>query len=296
MLHAVRPSWYISFVATKRRWTDEQLAQAVAKASTYALVMAQLGLRPRGGNHRRVKQRIEELALDTSHFTGFRGAIGRPWSDEELREAVRAARCFRDVLTALGIVHDEAMEKKVRRRIRLLRLDASHLRSQRGRPRRRPRWSDDELRRAVAASRSIAGTLRQLGLVPLGGNYDQVKRRIAELELDVTHFTGKGWNRGATARPRPARSLDEVLVADRWTSSTGLKQRLIREGLKQPMCELCGWSQPRSCDGRIPVELDHVNGDKTDNRLANLRILCPNCHALQPTHRGLNKRTRRLRG
>ena len=187
------------------------------------------------------------------------------------------------------------MEKKVRRRLRLLRIDASHLRSLAGRSRRRPRWSDDDLRHAVTSSRSIAGTLRLLGLVPMGGNYDQVKRRIAELELDISHFTGKGWNTGAAAKPRAARSLDEILVSDRWTSSTGLKQRLLREGLKQPICELCGWSQPRSCDGRIPVELDHVNGDKLDNRLENLRILCPNCHASQPTHRGLNKRTRRLR-
>jgi 5-methylcytosine-specific restriction endonuclease McrA len=46
-------------------------------------------------------------------------------------------------------------------------------------------------------------------------------------------------------------------------------------------------------DGRIPVELDHVNGDKSDNRIENLRILCPSCHSLQPTHRGLNQKQRR---
>ncbi|MGB4076287.1 MAG: HNH endonuclease [Minisyncoccia bacterium] len=39
----------------------------------------------------------------------------------------------------------------------------------------------------------------------------------------------------------------------------------------------------------MPVELDHVNGDRHDNRIENLRILCPNCHSLKPTHRGRNK-------
>ena len=44
----------------------------------------------------------------------------------------------------------------------------------------------------------------------------------------------------------------------------------------------------KSIDGRIPLELDHINGDRHDNRIKNLRILCPNCHSLQPTHRGRN--------
>ena len=71
-----------------------------------------------------------------------------------------------------------------------------------------------------------------------------------------------------------------------------LKQRLFRAGLKTEKCEMCGWAA-QAPDGRIPVEIDHMNGDKTDNRIENLRILCPNCHALQPTHRGLNRKRRK---
>jgi 5-methylcytosine-specific restriction endonuclease McrA len=67
--------------------------------------------------------------------------------------------------------------------------------------------------------------------------------------------------------------------------------RLFAAGLKKRECEVCGWAEV-SADGRIPLELDHINGDKNDNRLDNLRILCPNCHSLQPTHRGLNQRRR----
>lgn len=72
--------------------------------------------------------------------------------------------------------------------------------------------------------------------------------------------------------------------------SNTLRRRLFKEGIKEPKCELCGWAET-SIDGRIPVELDHINGVRTDNRLDNLRILCPNCHSLQITHRGKNKRT-----
>ncbi|MBA3391936.1 MAG: HNH endonuclease [Deltaproteobacteria bacterium] len=137
--------------------------------------------------------------------------------------------------------------------------------------------------------------LRAIGLVPAGGNYDQVQRRMRELGLDTSHFTGAGWNVGGKFRPRVRWPTAEVLVADRWVGSHTLKKRLFREGLKTSACELCGWAERRGHDGVIPVELDHVNGDRNDNRIENLRILCPNCHALQPTHRGLNKRSYRDR-
>jgi hypothetical protein len=99
-----------------------------------------------------------------------------------------------------------------------------------------------------------------------------VNRRIAELALDTSHFTGSRWNLGGSFVAVPAIPLEEVLVAGRYTASYDLKLRLFRAGLKKPMCELCGWAQAAP-DGRIPVELDHANGDKNDNRLENLRIV-----------------------
>jgi hypothetical protein len=130
-------------------------------------------------------------------------------------------------------------------------------------------------------------------LIPAGGNYDHIQRRIEDLCLDTTHFTGQAWNVGMKFDIRPITPLEEVLVANRWTSTHSLKLRLFNEGLKEPRCERCGWAEHAS-DGRIPVELDHISGDKSDNRIENLRILCPNCHALQPTHRGLNQKRRRV--
>jgi len=100
---------------------------------------------------------------------------------------------------------------------------------------------------------------------------------------------------GGKHNPRPAWPLEQILVADRWVSTHTLKKRLLREGVKEARCELCGWARARPSDGVIPLELDHINGDKNDNRLENLCVVCPNCHALQPTHRGLNKKTRRQR-
>ncbi|HKP51497.1 MAG TPA: HNH endonuclease [Chloroflexia bacterium] len=59
-------------------------------------------------------------------------------------------------------------------------------------------------------------------------------------------------------------------------------------------CEECGWAR-RAVDGRLPLELHHMNGNRYDNRLENLIVLCPNCHSLKDNHRGLNKGNYRQR-
>jgi len=69
-------------------------------------------------------------------------------------------------------------------------------------------------------------------------------------------------------------------------TSDKLKKRLIRDGYKKNVCEICGINKWRQ--QKIPLELDHINGDRFDNRIGNLRILCPNCHSIQPTNSGKN--------
>jgi hypothetical protein len=54
-------------------------------------------------------------------------------------------------------------------------------------------------------------------------------------------------------------------------------------------CSRCGWSERHPKTGKVPVEVEHIDGDWQNNRLANLTLLCPNCHALTPTFRGLNR-------
>ena len=213
------------------------------------------------------------------------------FDDDELAQAVASATSYWAVARKLRPMRPRGTYKSAQRRVRELGLDTSHFTGQSPKP---VRWSETDLRSAVASSTSLSQVLRKLGLVPAGGNYDHVQRRITALSIDVSHLTGQGWRSGSIKPVTPARPLEEVLVKGYFTASHHLKNRLLRAGIKQPVCELCGWAKAAP-DGRVPVELDHINGDRNDNRLVNLRILCPNCHSLQPTHRGLNQRRVRER-
>ena len=159
---------------------------------------------------------------------------------------------------------------------------------------RRKSWNDIDLKKAVKNSRSLREVIIRLNLVPAGGNYEQVQTQITFLKLSIVHFQGKGWRKGSKIPIVPALPLKEIMVAGSHYQSFKLKKRLFAEGIKEQKCEECGWAK-RSADGRLPLELDHINGDRHDNRVENLRVLCPNCHSLQPTHRGRNKKGRNVR-
>jgi hypothetical protein len=149
------------------------------------------------------------------------------------------------------------------------------------------RWERKRVLSVVHKCTSIRSALKELGLTPAGGNYKTFHRYCKENQIDITHFKGHAWSRGLKITCRPGAPLNEILILGRNYQSYKLKKRLINEGIKEERCEECGWCE-RSSDGRIPVELDHINGNPRDNRLQNLRVLCPNCHSLKPNHRGKN--------
>lgn len=157
----------------------------------------------------------------------------------------------------------------------------------------RNKYTKEQLEEAVKTSWSIAGVLFKLNMRPCGGNYLTLKQKFIDWNIDTLHFTGKAWNQGERYRkikePAP---LVEVLIKDSNKynlCSHNLKNRLIKEGLKQARCEKCLLSE--WLGKPIAIELDHINGERTDNRLCNLRILCPNCHAQTPRYRGKHKNT-----
>jgi hypothetical protein len=132
----------------------------------------------------------------------------------------------------------------------------------------------------------MAQAIRALGLRGVGGNYRTVGRAIALAGLDTSHFGGQAWSKGVVLGPR--RPLAAYLSNEFPIQSHALKLRLISEGVFTRMCNRCRGTDWLGLP--IPLELEHRDGNPLNNRLENLELLCPNCHAQTPTYRSRNRK------
>lgn len=135
-------------------------------------------------------------------------------------------------------------------------------------------YTDEQLIEYSKKVKSLSGLLKMIGKRPAGGNFANLKRLIQKLNINTDHWTGQGW------------SKDQQLKDWKdYTKVEGLKPHLIkRRGLKCENCELTEWE---NCS--IPLEVHHIDGNRTNNNLNNLQLLCCNCHALTDNWRKIKK-------
>lgn len=140
----------------------------------------------------------------------------------------------------------------------------------------------EELEQLVKTSNSFSEILRKQNKSISGTAVKILKDKLDNYEISYLFLNEK-----EIGKQIP---LEEILVENRNYNSSTLKKRLIESGLKEDKCELCGCSNEWNGKPLI-LQLDHINGNHSDNRLENLRIVCPNCHSQTETFS--NKRAKK---
>lgn len=141
------------------------------------------------------------------------------------------------------------------------------------------KWTDQELRNAVAEAKNMSDVLRKLQLSIRPGNYDTLKKYCIKLNISTAHFTGKAHGK---TKPQNKATNDEMFTQKSLCGRNAVKKRIIKDKLIPYTCAKC--NNPGSWN-LLPLVLvlDHINGKNTDHRLSNLRFLCPNCNSQIPT-------------
>ncbi|KOG11472.1 MULTISPECIES: HNH endonuclease signature motif containing protein [Streptomyces] len=205
------------------------------------------------------------------------------YTKERLEAATLGARTLTEALERLGVDPRSGSRRYLHDRMRKLGVDTSHF------EREGTRWTRAALAEAAAASTNMCEVLRRLGVDVVGGQHTHISRRIKAYGIDTSHFRPPS-RRGETRRPRTPAALlvEQTGPRTRRVPRDRIAWAMAESGVRR-QCALCG--NKAVWFGRpLPLEVDHIDGDWRNNRIENLRFLCPNCHSTTDGYRGRGKR------
>ncbi|MGW8379991.1 HNH endonuclease signature motif containing protein [Streptomyces sp. ODS28] len=256
----------------------ERLEGAAADSRSYVDLLRRLGVPPGSRTKAYLRRRLVHYGIDTSHFADepLPERPRRSYPRERLAESAARCHSIREMLVHMEVPSEGWSYTHIRKQLDRYGIDTSHFTSGR---RHREVLPLERLVPAVASARSLRRTLLLLSLPDTGAGRELVKRSIDEHGLSTEHFTGQAH---ASGQPSPhRRKAADVLVrrprGQARTQTATLRRALDETGVPH-LCAACGLGDMWQ-GSRLVLEIDHVNGDRLDNRLTNLRYLCPSCHS-----------------
>lgn len=266
----------------------EILKERVKISNSYPDLCRNLGFDPNKGNIRsNIERYCKRYNIDCDHFPTVkmvRESKDR-YSYDKLKILIEKCKSIKEILLELDLLPVTTNYRKIKSMLKKYNLEFTY-NSNYGQNRiLKNKYKENELKEVVKNSHTYKECFDKLGIRSAGSNYKHLKRYIKKYGINTSHFD-QYYNYG-NRDSKFKINLYELLTEKSTYSRTSLKKRLYDEGLLERKCCLC--EQDENWNGmKISLILDHINGVHDDNRLENLRIVCPNCNAGLETFAGRN--------
>lgn len=204
-------------------------------------------------------------------------------SDIEFKKIFNESSSIHDALLKMGMCGTGASYIAFKKRCKEIGIELPEQKEY-NEKNKRANINNETLLKACSNSFSIAATLKSLELIETNNtNRRWLKYKILELNINIAHWTGQGHLKGKSHNWSAKIPTNNILIENStYLNTNSLKKRLIKESLLNDVCYVCN-IKGEWCEKKLILQLDHINGIRSDNRIDNLRLLCPNCHSQTDT-------------
>jgi hypothetical protein len=257
------------------------LMEIVNDCSSYDEVIRKIGYENKGNVKKNLEYFLKKNNISIEHFTNIKNKkLSKDRYDKEkLIKLCSKHNVLKDILFELGLTPITTNYRRLKEKMVEYGIQFDYRKDN-------DVYEREELLKLVNECSTFGEILVKTNRVRKGGNIKTLKKYLDKFNIDYSKISNFKYKKPTK------KNLDEILVENSpYYNTSNLKERLYKEGLKLRKCEKCGQGEIWNGE-KISLILDHKNGVNNDNRLENLRIVCPNCNATLPTHCGKNLRTK----